>query len=83
MPELSRSKKRVLNRFGDSDAKKPLPDGRGSAGPPAGLMERSVVRRAESTRLLPSRDRQGAVYPKRLSTLDTRAERGPSTHVLT
>jgi hypothetical protein len=26
----------VLNRFGDSDGKKPLSDGRGSAGPPAG-----------------------------------------------
>src|SRR5580704_10381776 len=48
--------KRVLNRFGDSDGKKPLPYGRGS------------VSRAESTRLLPSRDRQGAVSPKRLST---------------
>src|SRR5580658_7830736 len=33
-----------------------------------GLMEPSVVNRAESTRLLPSRDRQGAVSPKRLST---------------
>ena len=27
---------RVLNRFGDSDGKKTLPDGRGSAWPPAG-----------------------------------------------
>jgi sortase A len=55
---------RVLNRFGDSDGKKPLPGGRGS------------VNRAESTRLLPSRDRQGAVSPERLST---RPQAAPST----
>jgi len=53
-----------LMGFGDSDGKKRLPDGRGS------------VNRAESTRLLPSRDRQGAVSPKRLSTIvhGTRAQ---------
>jgi hypothetical protein len=43
----------VLNRFGDSDGKKPLPDSRGA------------VNRAESTRLLQSRDRQGAVPQNR------------------
>jgi len=46
----------LLNRFVDSDRQTPLPDGRGS------------VDAATLTPLLLSRDRQGAVSPKRLST---------------